>query len=59
MTERFVSVCNRLCKRNTGKEDGDRPSYCESWHLLSSMTSGRLFTGFNSQIITCSCLEAL
>jgi len=30
MAERFVSVCNRLCKLDTGKEDGNRPAYCES-----------------------------
>jgi hypothetical protein len=30
MTDRFVSVCNRLYKPNTGKEDGNRPAYCES-----------------------------
>lgn len=30
MNERFVSVCNRLRKPNSGKEDGNRPAYCES-----------------------------
>jgi hypothetical protein len=32
MNERFVSVCNRLCKPNTGKEDGNRRAYYESYH---------------------------
>lgn len=30
MTERFVNICIRLCKQNTGKNVGNRRAYCES-----------------------------
>jgi hypothetical protein len=59
MTERFVNVCIRLCKPNTGKNVGNRPAYCESWHLLSYVISGPFVSGCNGQIITCPSFEAL